>query len=86
MITIIKGHFICTEKPSEFSVYPNHYLIAEDGIIEGLYDVLPEKYAGVPVHDYGDRMIMPGLCRPSCTRTSVLLPWSWHGHGTSGMA
>ena len=60
MITIIKGHFICTEKPSEFSVYPNHYLIAEDGIIEGLYDVLPEKYAGVPVHDYGDRMIMPG--------------------------
>lgn len=60
MITIIKGHFICTEKPSEFSVYPNHYLVAEDGIIEGLYDVLPEKYAGVPVQDYGDRMIMPG--------------------------
>ena len=43
MITIIKGHFICTKKPSEFSVYPNHYLIAEDGIIEGLYDVLPEN-------------------------------------------
>ncbi len=60
MITIIKGHFICTENPSEFSVYPNHYLVAEDGIIEGLYDVLPEKYTKVPVQDYGDRMIMPG--------------------------
>lgn len=77
MITIIKGHFICTEKPSEFSVYPNHYLIAEDGIIEGLYDVLPEKYAGVPVHDYGDRMIMPG-----CVDLHVHAPqYSYRGLG-----
>ena len=77
MITIIKGHFICNEKPSEFSVYPNHYLIAEDGIIEGLYDVLPEKYAGVPVHDYGDRMIMPG-----CVDLHVHAPqYSYRGLG-----
>ena len=77
MITIIKGHFICTEKPSEFSVYPNHYLIAEDGIIEGLHDVLPEKYAGVPVHDYGDRMIMPG-----CVDLHVHAPqYSYRGLG-----
>lgn len=77
MITIIKGHFICTEKPSEFSVYPNHYLIAEDGIIEGLYDVLPEKYAGVPVQDYGDRMIMPG-----CVDLHVHAPqYSYRGLG-----
>lgn len=77
MITIIKGHFICTKKPSEFSVYPNHYLIAEDGIIEGLYDVLPEKYAGVPVHDYGDRMIMPG-----CVDLHVHAPqYSYRGLG-----
>ncbi len=77
MITIIKGHFICTEKPSEFSVYPNHYLIAEDGIIEGLYDVLPEKYTGVPVHDYGDRMIMPG-----CVDLHVHAPqYSYRGLG-----
>ncbi len=77
MITIIKGHFICTEKPSEFSVYPNHYLVAEDGIIEGLYDVLPEKYAGVPVQDYGDRMIMPG-----CVDLHVHAPqYSYRGLG-----
>lgn len=77
MITIIKGHFICTKKPSEFSVYPNHYLIAEDGIIEGLYDVLPEKYAGVPVQDYGDRMIMPG-----CVDLHVHAPqYSYRGLG-----
>lgn len=61
MITIIKGHFICTKNASEFSVYPDHYLIAENGIIKELCAVLPENYANHPVLDYGDRMIIPGF-------------------------
>ncbi|MBP3880549.1 MAG: amidohydrolase family protein, partial [Lachnospiraceae bacterium] len=38
------------------------YLVAEDNQIAGIFRELPEKYADVPVSDYGDRLIIPGLC------------------------
>ena len=34
------------------------YLIAENGVITGVYPVLPEQYAGASVEDYGDCLIV----------------------------
>ena len=62
MITILKGNIIHTPDSSKLSCHPNSYLVAEDDQIAGIFRELPEKYADVPVSDYGDRLIIPGLC------------------------
>lgn len=62
MITILKGNIIHTPDRSKLSCHPNSYLVAEDNQIAGIFRELPEKYADVPVSDYGDRLIIPGLC------------------------
>lgn len=62
MITILKGNIIHTPDSSKLSCHPNSYLVAEDNQIAGIFRELPEKYADVPVSDYGDRLIIPGLC------------------------
>lgn len=62
MITILKGNIIHTPDSSKLSCHPNSYLVAKDNQIAGIFRELPEKYADVPVSDYGDRLIIPGLC------------------------
>lgn len=38
-----------------------HYLVCEDGKVEGIYAALPEKFREIPVEDFGERLIIPGL-------------------------
>ena len=37
------------------------YLVCEDGKVAGFYDTLPEAYAGISVHDCGDKLVIPGM-------------------------
>lgn len=62
MITILKGNIIHTPDSSRLSCHPDSYLVAEDNQIAGIFRELPGKYANLPVSDYGDRLIIPGLC------------------------
>ena len=39
----------------------NGYLVCEEGKVKGVYPALPDTYAGIPVKDYGDRLLIPGL-------------------------
>jgi len=39
----------------------NGYLICRGQDVLGAFDSLPEEYAGIPVTDYGDCLIIPGL-------------------------
>lgn len=57
MITIIKGNIISSYKFGELSIFPNSYLIARDGIIEGIYDSLLEQYKNEKIEDYGDCLV-----------------------------
>lgn len=38
------------------------YLVCEDGLSHGVFDTLPERYAGVPLTDCSGMLILPGLC------------------------
>ncbi len=60
-IQIIKGNFFDCSENMELRVRTGAYCVVKDGLSEGLFDELPEKYAGAPVTDYGDMMIMPAL-------------------------
>ena len=59
---ILKGHLIDTPIPAAFRVTENGYLVVKDGVIVGCFPALPETYRGLPLADYGDRLIVPGLC------------------------
>ncbi|MBQ2992030.1 MAG: amidohydrolase family protein [Clostridia bacterium] len=39
----------------------NGFLVCENGVVEGVYDVLPDRLAHIPVTDCGDRLILPGM-------------------------
>ena len=60
-ITIIKGNIVYTKTLEKFEIHENSYIIAVDGKIEGIYEILPSECIAVNVHDYGDRIIMPGF-------------------------
>ena len=55
---ILKGNIISADNFSEISIHENSYLIVENGVIAGIFDEIPAKYASFKVADYGDRIIM----------------------------
>lgn len=58
MVQIIKGHIIDAPEPGQLRCTENGYLVAEDGVIRGIYQKLPEKYRNAPVEDMGDGLVM----------------------------
>lgn len=58
MTTILRGNIIHAPAFGALETMERGYLALQDGVIQGKYAVLPEKYAACPVEDYGDRLIM----------------------------
>ena len=57
-VTILKGTVISAPELGKLDAVPNGYLVAEEGKIVGVFDHLPERYANLPVEDYGDALIL----------------------------
>lgn len=57
----LKGNLIFTPACGRLEVRPGQYLVCEDGLVAGVFETLPERFGGIPVHDHGDRLILPGL-------------------------
>lgn len=58
MTTILKGNIVSAPACGRLDVTEHGYLIAENGVITGVYPVQPEQYTGAPVEDYGDCLIV----------------------------
>jgi len=58
---IIKGNIIYSKDKTELTVKENAYLVCEDGVCVGTFETLPEKYEGLPLKDYGECLIIPGM-------------------------
>ena len=57
----IKGNFCYSEDIENIRCVPNAYLVCEDGVCAGIFPELPERYADLPVTDFGDKLIVPGM-------------------------
>lgn len=57
----LKGDIIFTPACGRLEVRPGQYLVCEDGLVAGVFETLPERFGGIPVHDHGGRLILPGL-------------------------
>ena len=58
---VLKGNLCYSESADRIRLIPNGYLVCEDGVCRGAFETLPEQYANLPLRDFGDRIIIPGL-------------------------
>lgn len=56
--TILKGTIVSAPEFGKLEITEKGYLVAVDGIIEGVYETLPERYLGCPVEGSGDDLII----------------------------
>ena len=58
---VIKGNICQTKNPSELDLHENAYAVCVDGVSKGVFDSLPVEYSSLPLYDYGDALIFPGM-------------------------
>ena len=58
---ILKGDICCSSSPTHVETAPDSYLVCTDGICAGVFQEIPQEYAGLPLLDYTGKLITPGL-------------------------
>ena len=58
---VIKGNICQTKTPHELDLYAGAFAVCVDGLSKGIFHTLPEEYAHLPLYDYGDSLIFPGM-------------------------
>ena len=58
---VIRGNLCYCKDCNSISTKPHAYLVCRDGVCAGIFDTLPEQYAALPLTDFGDRLILPGM-------------------------
>ena len=58
---VIKGNICQTKNPKALDLYENAFAVCVDGVSRGVFHTLPEEYAHLPLYDYGDALIFPGM-------------------------
>ena len=58
---VIKGNICQAITPKELDLHEKAYVVCENGVSKGVFDCLPDEYVGLPVYDYGDALIFPGM-------------------------
>ena len=52
------GNIVFSETPETLAEYRNSYIAVEDGVVEGIYPSVPERFAGVRMTDFGEDAII----------------------------
>ena len=58
---VMKGNVCQTLDPKELDLHAHAFVVCVNGVSKGVFDVLPEEYASLPLYDYGDMLILPGM-------------------------
>ena len=58
---ILKGHICYAPEAGSLVIRENAFAICENGICRGVFDEIPERYAGLEVVDCSGKLIIPGL-------------------------
>ena len=58
---VIKGNICQTRNPHELDLRKGAFAVCIDGLSKGIFDTLPREYAALPLFDYGDSLIFPGM-------------------------
>ena len=58
---VIHGNFCQTKHPRELDLRQGGFAVCIDGVSRGIFDTLPKEYAHLPLYDYEDSLIFPGM-------------------------
>ena len=58
---ILKGHICHTPEKDQLLIRENAYVVCENGVCRGIFDEVPEAYAGMKVIDCTGKLILPGM-------------------------
>ena len=58
---VLKGNVCQTKNMNELDLHENSYVVCVDGISKGIFKILPEEYQQLPLYDYSDKLIFPGM-------------------------
>ena len=58
---ILRGHVCHTPRADSLVIRENAFVVCEAGVCRGVFDDVPERYAGLEVIDCAGRLILPGL-------------------------
>lgn len=58
---VLKGDICYSVSPTEMKSYENAFLVCVDGISKGVFTSLPKVYEALPLYDYTNQLILPGL-------------------------
>ena len=58
---VLRGGIAFSEDKNRITTYYRGYLVCVEGICKGAFTELPEKYKDLPLYDYGERLIIPGM-------------------------
>lgn len=58
---IIKGHICHTPSKDGLDIHENAYVVCTGGICRGIFEEIPEQFAGLEVIDCTGRLVIPGM-------------------------
>lgn len=58
---VLRGNICYSESMTQLNTVADGYLVCENGMSKGVFTELPDEYANLPMTDYNDRLIVPGL-------------------------
>ena len=58
---VIKGNICQTVDPKALDLHEAAFAVCVDGVSKGVFAALPEAYADLPLYDYGDALVFPGM-------------------------
>jgi len=60
-LQVIKGNIIFTKTFGKYEIIKNGYLVVDNNMVNGVYEILPEKFKNISILDYRDNLIIPGF-------------------------
>ena len=58
---VIKGNICQTKNKDVLDLHEGAFAVCVDGVSRGVFDILPDEYADLPLFNYGDSLIFPGM-------------------------
>ena len=58
---VLRGNICYSRTREELAVFPRSYAVCIQGKSAGVFPKLPEKYRSLPLYDYGESIIIPGM-------------------------
>ena len=58
---VIKGNVCQTINPKQLDLHEKSFIVCVNGVSKGVFDVLPNEFQNLPIYDYGNALIFPGM-------------------------